>query len=61
MENSGQNKFGNKISPDCRESKPKDFEWETKLREDNIKVLKESFGPDFLLEYPSKFPKGSRP
>jgi len=33
--------------------KPKNqvLEWETKLREDNIKVFKEAYGSDILIKY----------
>lgn len=35
----------------CKRNEPihREYEWERKLREDNVRILKEEFGCDFLI------------
>ena len=37
----------------CKRNEPihREQEWERKLREDNVRILKEEFGSDFLIRF----------
>lgn len=51
MKDTNRNIMTAEMTRSGRKNNKRIFEWEKKLREDNIRVLKEAFGSDFLVRY----------